>query len=153
RPRDAGEDRRRIRRLRPAPAESGCLTGPRARLPACTPWRSLNCPADFSRSFRMAAFRTLDNADVKGKRALLRVDLNVPVQDGRVTDATRIERIAGTIPELAGKGAKVVLLAHFGRPKGKADPGQSLKPIAEATEAVLGRKVGFAADCIGPAAA
>ena len=101
----------------------------------------------------MAAFRTLDNAEVKGKRALVRVDLNVPVQDGKVTDATRIERVAGTIGELADKGAKVVLLAHFGRPKGKVDPEQSLKPIAEATAAVLGRKVAFAADCIGQAAA
>jgi len=101
----------------------------------------------------MAAFRTLDNAEVKGKRALVRVDLNVPVKDGKVTDATRIERVAGTITELADKGAKVVLLAHFGRPKGKADPEQSLKPIAEATAATLGRKVGFASDCIGQAAA
>jgi len=101
----------------------------------------------------MAAFRTLDNAEVKGKRALVRVDLNVPVKDGKVTDATRIERVAGTITELADKGAKVVLLAHFGRPKGKVDPEQSLKPIAEATAATLGRKVGFASDCIGQAAA
>ena len=101
----------------------------------------------------MAAFRTLDNAEVKGKRALVRVDLNVPVQDGKVTDATRIERVAGTIAELADKGAKVVLLAHFGRPKGKVDPEQSLKPIVEATAAVLGREVGFASDCIGEAAA
>ena len=101
----------------------------------------------------MAAFRTLDDADVRGKRALVRVDLNVPVQDGKVTDATRIERVAGTITELAGKGARVVLLAHFGRPKGRVDPAQSLKPIAEATAAVLGRDVGFATDCIGQAAA
>ena len=101
----------------------------------------------------MAAFRTLDNAEVKGKRALVRVDLNVPVKDGKVTDATRIARVAGTITELADKGAKVVLLAHFGRPKGKVDPEQTLKPIAEATAATLGRKVGFASDCIGQAAA
>jgi len=101
----------------------------------------------------MAAFRTLDNAEVKGKRALVRVDLNVPVKDGKVTDATRIERVAGTITELADKGTKVVLLAHFGRPKGKVDPEQSLKPIAEATAVTLGRKVSFASDCIGQAAA
>jgi phosphoglycerate kinase len=98
----------------------------------------------------MPKFRTLDDAKVKGKRALVRVDLNVPVQDGKVSDATRIERVAGTITELADKGAKVVLLAHFGRPKGKPDPEQSLKVIAEATAEVLGRKVGFASDCVGP---
>jgi phosphoglycerate kinase len=98
----------------------------------------------------MPKFRTLDQADVAGKRVLVRVDLNVPVQDGLVSDATRIERVAGTITELADKGARVVLLAHFGRPKGKPDPEQSLKPIAEATAQVLGRPVGFASDCVGP---
>ncbi len=98
----------------------------------------------------MPKFRTLDDADVSGKRALVRVDLNVPVQDGKVSDLTRIERVAGTIRELADRGARVILLAHFGRPKGKPDPEQSLKPIAEATAQVLGRKVGFAADCVGP---
>jgi len=101
----------------------------------------------------MPSFRTLDDVDVAGKRVLLRVDLNVPVKDGKVTDATRIERVAPTITELSDKGAKVVMLAHFGRPKGKPDPEQSLKPIAAATQAVLGRHVGFAADCIGDAAA
>ena len=65
----------------------------------------------------MAGFRTLDQADVKGKRVLLRVDVNVPMENGKVTDTTRIERAAETITELADKGAKVVLLAHFGRPK------------------------------------
>jgi len=101
----------------------------------------------------MPRFRTLDDAEVAGKRVLLRVDLNVPVKDGEVTDATRIERVAATITELSNKGAKVILLAHFGRPKGKPDPEQSLKPIAAATEKVVGRKVAFAADCIGEAAA
>jgi phosphoglycerate kinase len=101
----------------------------------------------------MPKFRTLDQAEVKGKRVLVRVDLNVPVQDGKVSDATRIERVAGTITELADKGARVVLLAHFGRPKGKPDPQQSLKPIADATAEVLGCKVGFASDCVGPDAA
>jgi 3-phosphoglycerate kinase len=66
-------------------------------------------------------FRTLDDADVSGKRVLLRVDLNVPTEKGRVTDKTRIERIAATIEEIAGKGGKVILLAHFGRPKGGPD--------------------------------
>jgi phosphoglycerate kinase len=96
----------------------------------------------------MAAFRTLDQADVKGKRVLVRVDLNVPVENGKVTDATRIERTAPTIDDIAKKGGKVILLSHFGRPKGR-DPKQSLKPVAEEVARVLGRKVGFADDCIG----
>jgi phosphoglycerate kinase len=93
-------------------------------------------------------FRTLDQADVKGKRVLLRVDLNVPMEDGKVTDATRLERIAPTITEIAGKGGKAILLAHFGRPKGR-DPKQSLKPVAHELAHILGRPVGFAEDCIG----
>jgi phosphoglycerate kinase len=97
----------------------------------------------------MTAFRTLDDADVKGKRVLVRVDLNVPMKDGKVTDATRIERVVPTIRELSDKGAKVILLAHFGRPKDGPDPSLSLKPIAVAVATILGRKVGFAADCIG----
>ena len=98
----------------------------------------------------MPAFRTLDDiGQVAGKKILVRVDLNVPMEDGKVTDATRIERVAPTILELSGKGAKVILLAHFGRPKGAPDPAQSLAPIAKATASVLGRPVAFAADCIG----
>jgi phosphoglycerate kinase len=96
-------------------------------------------------------FRTLDDADVKGKRVLLRVDLNVPAENGRVTDTTRLERVAPTIIELSGKGAKVILLAHFGRPKGR-DPKDSLRPVAAALSQVVGRPVGFAEDCIGEAA-
>ena len=96
----------------------------------------------------MSAFRTLDQADVKGKRVLLRVDLNVPVENGRVTDATRIERVAPTITELADKGGKVILLAHFGRPKGP-DPKESLKPIAADVAHAVKRHVAFAEDCIG----
>ena len=76
-------------------------------------------------------FRTLDSADVAGKRVLVRVDLNVPMENGKVTDATRIERVAPTIREIADKGGKVILLAHFGRPKGR-DPKESLKPVAAA---------------------
>ena len=79
-------------------------------------------------------FRTLDAADVNGKRVLVRVDLNVPMENGKVTDATRIERVAPTINEIAGKGGKVILLAHFGRPKGR-DPKESLKPVAAACRA------------------
>ncbi|BCH29311.1 phosphoglycerate kinase [Mesorhizobium sp. L-8-10] len=102
----------------------------------------------------MAGFRTLDAiGDVKGKRVLVRVDLNVPVADGKVTDATRIERVAPTITELADKGARVVLLAHFGRPKDGPSPEFSLEPIARATSEVIGRPVDFAADCIGDKAA
>ena len=97
----------------------------------------------------MASFRTLDQADVKDKRVLVRVDLNVPVENGKVTDATRIERAVPTIEDIANKGGKVVLLSHFGRPKGR-DPKQSLKAVAAEVARVLGRKVGFADDCIGP---
>ena len=100
----------------------------------------------------MTAFRTLDQADVKGKRVLVRVDLNVPMENGRVTDATRIERVLPTIREIADKGGKVILLAHFGRPKGR-DPKESLKPVAEAVAKHLDKPVAFADDCIGEAAA
>ena len=74
-------------------------------------------------------FKTLDDADVSGRRVLVRVDLNVPTEDGRISDATRLERIAATISEISGKGGKVILLSHFGRPKGR-DPTESLKPVA-----------------------
>jgi phosphoglycerate kinase len=99
----------------------------------------------------MASFRTLDQADVKGKRVLVRVDLNVPVENGKVSDATRIERAVPTIDDIAKRGGKVILLSHFGRPKGR-DPKQSLKPVADEVARVLGRKVAFAEDCIGDAA-
>jgi phosphoglycerate kinase len=101
----------------------------------------------------MPAFKTLDDlSDIAGKRVLVRVDLNVPVADGKVTDATRIERVAPTILELSGKGAKVILLAHFGRPKGEPVAEMSLSLIVSAVNAVLGKKILFAADCIGPEA-
>ena len=96
-------------------------------------------------------FRTLDDVDVKGKRVLLRVDLNVPTDNGRVTDATRLERVAPTISEIAGKGGKVILLAHR-RPKGR-DAKDSLKPVAAALALVIKKPVAFADDCIGEAAA
>ena len=99
----------------------------------------------------MAGFRTLDHVDVKGKRVLVRVDLNVPVDNGVVTDATRIERIGPAITELADKGAKVILLSHFGRPKG-VDPKQSLKPVAAEVARIIKRKVAFASNCVGEAA-
>jgi phosphoglycerate kinase len=97
-------------------------------------------------------FRTLDDADVVGKRVLLRVDLNVPTEGGRVTDATRIERVAPTITEIADKGGKVVLLAHFGRPKGGPDEANSLKPVGTAVAEIIKRPAGFCSDCIGKTA-
>src|SRR5215216_5900450 len=100
----------------------------------------------------MANFRTLDDVDVKAKRVLLRVDLNVPMENGRVSDATRLERVAPTITEISDKGGKVILLAHFGRPKGR-DAKDSLKPVAVALEQVIKKPVAFADDCIGEAAA
>src|ERR1700694_4448126 len=96
-------------------------------------------------------FRTLDDVDVKGKRVLLRVDLNVPMENGRVTDLTRLERVAPTIAEISDKGGKVILLAHFGRPRGR-DPKDSLKPVAAALAQVIKRPVGFADECIGEGA-
>jgi phosphoglycerate kinase len=94
------------------------------------------------------SFRTLDDVDPRGKRVLLRVDLNVPMENGRVTDTTRLERVAPTITELAEKGGKVILLAHFGRPKGR-DEKDSLKPVAAELSRVIKRQVGFASDCVG----
>jgi phosphoglycerate kinase len=99
----------------------------------------------------MSGFRTLDQAAVKGKRVLLRVDLNVPLQNGVVADATRIERMAPTIVEIADWGGMVILLSHLGRPKGP-DPKDSLKPIAAETARILRRPVAFVDDCIGPRA-
>src|ERR1700719_3696498 len=99
----------------------------------------------------MKSFRTLDDVNVKGKRVLLRVDLNVPMENGRVTDATRLERIAPTILEISDKGGKVILLAHFGRPKGR-DPKETLKPVAAALAQVIHRPIAFADDCLGEVA-
>ncbi|UXS04397.1 phosphoglycerate kinase [Agrobacterium tumefaciens] len=102
----------------------------------------------------MPAFKTLnDLKDIAGKRVLVRVDLNVPVADGKVTDKTRIERVAPTILELSEKGAKVILLAHFGRPKGEPVADMSLSLIVPAVEEVLDHAVSFASDCIGEPAA
>jgi phosphoglycerate kinase len=98
-------------------------------------------------------FRTLDSAEVNGKRVLTRVDLNVPMENGKVSDATRIERVLPTIRDLADKGAKVILLAHFGRPKGGPDEANSLRGVAAAVAQHSGRPVAFASDCIGAQAA
>jgi phosphoglycerate kinase len=97
-------------------------------------------------------FRTLDDLQVKGKRVLVRADLNVPVADGKVTDTTRITRQAPTIRELAEKGAKVIVLSHFDRPKGKVVPSLSLRPLVQPLSDAVGREVAFAEDCIGPVA-
>ncbi len=100
----------------------------------------------------MSSFRTLDDLNPAGLRVLVRVDLNVPVENGVVSDATRLERILPTIRNIASRGGKVILLAHFGRPKGR-DPKESLAPIAAALASHLGQPVAFAANCIGSVAA
>src|SRR4051794_16099865 len=99
-----------------------------------------------------ASFKTLDSFDVSGKRVLVRVDLNVPMKSGEVTDTTRIERAAPTLAELADKGAKVIVLSHFGRPDGKRVPEMSLQPLVEPLAKALGKPVAFAEDCAGPVA-
>jgi phosphoglycerate kinase len=91
----------------------------------------------------MPAFRTLDDVEVSGKRVVIRLDLNVPIEDGKVTDATRIERVIPTLKELLDKNAAVIVLAHFDRPKGKVVPEMSLKPVAPALAKHLGRPVKF----------
>ena len=95
----------------------------------------------------MTAFRTLDQADVRGKRVLVRVDLNVPLEAGKVSDDTRLRAAAPTIQEIADKGGKVILLSHFGRPKGR-DEKQSLQQLIAVLADVIGKPVSFAADCI-----
>jgi phosphoglycerate kinase len=100
----------------------------------------------------MTAFRTLDDAELRGRRVLVRIDLNVPMENGRVSDATRIDRVLPTIREIAGHGGKVILLAHFGRPKGQRSEADSLKPLAAPLAERLGQPVAFAQDCIGPQA-
>ncbi|MDI1364271.1 MAG: phosphoglycerate kinase, partial [bacterium] len=98
-------------------------------------------------------FRTLDTADLAGKTALVRVDFNVPVEAGKITDDTRLRSALPTIQYLTGKGAKVALLAHFDRPKGKVVPAMSLGFVAEPLAALLGAPVAFAGDCVGDEAA
>src|ERR1700733_7320645 len=110
-----------------------------------------NGETGMTRSAPMAPFPTLDSALLAGQRALVRVDLNVPMDDGKVTDATRIDRILPNIREIAGKGGKVILLSHLGRPKGR-DAKFSLKPVAVELERQLGQKVIFAEDCVGDVA-
>ncbi len=100
----------------------------------------------------MPRFRTLDDFDIAGKRVLVRADLNVPIKDGKVTDATRIERLAPTLAAIIERGGKPVVMSHFGRPKGP-DTSQSLRPLVEPlSRASGGRTVHFAPDCVGPEA-
>jgi phosphoglycerate kinase len=99
-----------------------------------------------------ASFRTIDQLEVRGKRVLLRADLNVPVREGRITDLTRLERLTPTIRELADNGARVIVVSHFDRPRGQRVPEMSLGPVRVALEQVLGHPVHFADDCIGETA-
>ena len=99
------------------------------------------------------AWKTLDDIDLAGKVVLTRVDINVPMEGGRVTDATRIEKIVPTVRDIQAKGGKVVLLAHFDRPKGKVVPEMSLSHVQGALAQALGAKVVFGADCVGAPAA
>jgi len=114
--------------------------------------RNSTLPQGEGKRSAVSNFRTLDDLDVKGKRVLVRADLNVPVQAGKVTDDTRIVRQAPTIKELSEKGAKVIILSHFDRPKGKVVPSMSLKVLVEPLENTLDMKVAFAEDCVGPKA-
>jgi len=100
----------------------------------------------------MSTFKTIDDLDVAGKRVLVRADLNVPMADGKPSDTTRIDRSAQTIKDLSGKGAKVIILSHFGRPKGQVVPEMTLKPVADAMSQALGCDVAFASDTIGDSA-
>jgi phosphoglycerate kinase len=97
----------------------------------------------------MMPYQTLDDLEIDGKRVLVRVDFNVPMADGKVTDATRLDRTLPTIREVVAKGGKAVLLSHYDRPKGKRVASMSLEPVAEALETMLGIKVAFAPDCVG----
>ena len=100
----------------------------------------------------LSRLKSSATADVKGKRVLVRADLNVPLKDGKVSDATRIERFLPTVRDLAGRGAKVIVLAHFGRPDGVANPKMSLAPIAAKLGEMLAMPVAVASDCVGEAA-
>jgi 3-phosphoglycerate kinase len=94
-------------------------------------------------------WKTLDDMDLAGKVVLVRVDINVPMEAGRVTDMTRIDKIRPTVDDIVAKGGKVVLLAHFDRPKGKVVPEMSLSHVVDAVAGSLGRKVVFGSDCVG----
>ena len=98
------------------------------------------------------SWKTLSQMDLKGKRVLTRVDLNVPIIDGKVSDATRIEKIVPTVNEIIKKGGTPILLSHMGRPKGERNPNLSLSQLQEKLENYFKSRVVFVADCIGPSA-
>ena len=100
----------------------------------------------------MSEFRTLDQLDARGKRVLVRADLNVPMKDGAVTDTARIDQAARTIRDLSARGARVIVLSHFGRPEGRRVESMSLKAVIPALSAAIEMGVAFADDCIGPGA-
>ncbi|MDG2313621.1 MAG: phosphoglycerate kinase [Alphaproteobacteria bacterium] len=97
----------------------------------------------------MINFRTVDDINVLGKRVLVRADLNVPMQEGKVTDTSRLDRLILTINDLTQRGAKVAILSHFGRPNGQVVPSLTLRPVADALAECLGRSVIFVDECIG----
>jgi phosphoglycerate kinase len=98
-------------------------------------------------------FKTLDQIECRGRRVIVRGDLNVPIRGGQVTDTTRLDRLAPTLKELSGKGGRIAVVSHFGRPKGKEVPEMSLQPIADALSVALGGlSVGFVEDCVGETA-
>src|SRR5665648_19172 len=106
-------------------------------------------PVDMT-DFDLSRIRSIEGLDVKGKRVLVRADLNVPMQGGAVSDATRIERVLPTIRQLSRQGAKVIVLSHLGRPKNGPSPERSLKPVAsKLKELMRGTPVHFVADCVG----
>jgi phosphoglycerate kinase len=97
----------------------------------------------------LGKLRTTAGLDLEAKRVLVRADLNVPVKDGKVTDATRLERLVPGLQDLARRGARIVVISHFGRPRGGPDPQFSLKPVADKLGELLGRPIAFASDCVG----
>jgi phosphoglycerate kinase len=96
--------------------------------------------------------KPIASADVRGKRVIVRADLNVPVQNGKVSDATRLERLVVGLKDLSSRGARVIVISHFGRPKGR-DPKDSLKPVSDMLAKLVGKPIAFADDCVGDAAA
>ena len=107
-------------------------------------------PAGGTGGVDLSRIRSIDKVDVRGKRVLVRVDFNVPIEGGKVADPTRIARVLPTIAKLAREGAKVIVLSHLGRPKGTISPETSLKPVAEKMKELMGgTQVRFVGDCIG----